>query len=103
MASEQQPVAAARASIVLVCNGPGELSTWVRPLAQRLHRELPLMPRVPGAAVDLDLVLVPCPNATGSEHRVAAGMALFARILPASRFWWLLLRPRRYGPRPRPG
>ncbi|WP_255118406.1 glycosyl transferase [Synechococcus sp. HJ21-Hayes] len=103
LASEQQPVAAARASIVLVCNGPGELSTWVRPLAQRLHRELPLMPRVPGAAVDLDLVLVPCPNATGSEHRVAAGMALFARILPASRFWWLLLRPRRYGPWPRQG
>jgi len=61
------------------------------------------MPRVPGAAVDLDLVLVPCPNATGSEHRVAAGMALFARILPASRFWWLLLRPRRYGPWPRQG
>jgi hypothetical protein len=53
--------------------------------------------------VDLDLVLVPCPNATGSEHRVAAGMALFARILPASRFWWLLLRPRRYGPWPRQG
>ena len=103
LASEQQPAAAARAAIVLVCNGPGELSTWVRPLAQRLHRELPLMPRVPGAAVDLDLVLVPCPNATGSEHRVAAGMALFARILPASRFWWLLLRPRRYGPWPRQG
>ena len=103
LASEQQPAAAARAAIVLVCNGPGELSTWVRPLAQRLHRELPLTPRVPGAAVDLDLVLVPCPNATGSEHRVAAGMALFARILPASRFWWLLLRPRRYGPWPRQG
>lgn len=103
LASEQQPAAAARAAIVLVCNGPGELSTWVRPLAQRLHRELRLTPRVPGAAVDLDLVLVPCPNATGSEHRVAAGMALFSRILPASRFWWLLLRPRRYGPWPRQG
>ena len=103
LASEQQPAAAAHAAIVLVCNGPGELSTWVRPLAQRLHRELRLTPRVPGAAVDLDLVLVPCPNATGSEHRVAAGMALFSRILPASRFWWLLLRPRRYGPWPRQG
>ena len=103
LASEQQPATAARAAIVLVCNGPGELSTWVRPLAQRLHRELPLRPREPAAGVDLDLVLVPCPNATGSEHRVAAGMELFARILPASRFWWLLLRPRRYGPWPRQG
>ncbi len=103
LASEQQPATASRAAIVLVCNGPGELSTWVRPLAQRLHRELPLRPRQPGAGLDLDLVLVPCPNATGSEHRVAAAMELFARILPASRFWWLLLRPRRYGPWPRQG
>ena len=92
-----------QASIVLVCNGPGELSTWVRPLAQRLHRELPLRPLTPGAALGLQLVLVPCPNATGSEHRVAAAMELFERILPARQFWWLLLRPRRHGTWPRRG
>jgi lipid A disaccharide synthetase len=89
-----------QAAIVLVCNGPGELSTWVRPLAQRLHAQLPLRPRQPQAAIGLELVLVPCPNATGSEHRVAAAMGLFERIIPAARFWWLLLRPRRYGPWP---
>jgi len=88
------------AAIVLVCNGPGELSTWVRPLAQRLHRELALQPLHPDSPIRLDLVLVPCPNATGSEHRVAERLGLFARILPASRFWWLLLRPRRHGPWP---
>ena len=92
-----------QASIVLVCNGPGELSTWVRPLAQRLSSELPLRPSQPSAATGLQLVLVPCPNATGTEHRVAAGMGLFERIIPAARFWWLLLRPRRYGPWPRRG
>ncbi len=92
-----------QAAIVLVCNGPGELSTWVRPLAQRLNSELPLRPSQPGAATGLQLVLVPCPNATGTEHRVAAGMGLFERIIPAARFWWLLLRPRRYGPWPRRG
>jgi hypothetical protein len=88
---------------VLVCNGPGELATWVRPLAQRLHRELPLRPLTPEGPLRLDLVLVPCPNATGSEHRVAERMGLFARILPAARFWWLLLRPHRHGPWPRRG
>lgn len=89
--------------IVLVCNGPGELTTWVRPLARRLQAEMPLRPDCLGAPTGLQLVLVPCPNATGSEHRVAAAMGLFERIIPAARFWWLLLRPRRYGPWPRRG
>jgi lipid A disaccharide synthetase len=88
---------------VLVCNGPGELTTWVRPLARRLQAEMPLRPDRLGAPTGLQLVLVPCPNATGSEHRVAAAMGLFERIIPAARFWWLLLRPRRYGPWPRRG
>ena len=89
--------------IVLVCNGPGELTTWVRPLARRLQAEMPLRPDRLGAPTGLQLVLVPCPNATGSEHRVAAAMGLLERIIPAARFWWLLLRPRRYGPWPRRG
>ena len=89
--------------IVLVCNGPGELTTWVRPLARRLQAEMPLRPDRLGAPTGLQLVLVPCPNATGSEHRVAAAMGLFERIIPAARFWWLLLRTRRYGPWPRRG
>lgn len=88
---------------MLVCNGPGELSTWVQPLARRLHRQLPLRPHHPDAACSLHLVLVPCPNATGSEHRVAEGLGLFERVLPARRFWWLLLRPRRHGPWPKRG
>lgn len=88
---------------MLVSNGPGELSTWVRPLAEQLHRLEPLRPRDPAAACSLRLVLVPCPNATGAEHRVAEGWGLFERVLPATRFWWLLLRPRRHGPWPARG
>jgi hypothetical protein len=90
-------------TIVLVSNGPGELSTWVRPLAQRLHAEIPLRPLVPESASSLQLVLVPCPNATGQEPRVARSWGLFERVLPAQRFWWLLLRPGRHGPWPRRG
>ncbi len=90
-------------AIVLVSNGPGELSTWVRPLALRLHRLLGLRPRCAVSAASLQLVLVPCPNGTGREHRAAAGWDLFERIVPARRFWDLLLRPARYGPWPRLG
>jgi hypothetical protein len=92
-----------QAAIVLVSNGPGELSTWVRPLARRLHAELPLRPLQPNAALGLRLVLVPCPNATGREAAVAGDWGLFERVLPARRFWALLLRPRRHGPWPRRG
>ena len=91
---------AAAAAIVLVSNGPGELSTWVRPLALELRRR---QAGRPGPAAALDLVLVPCPNGSGQEHRVAAQWQLFNRVLPARRFWWLLLRPRRFGPWPRRG
>jgi hypothetical protein len=102
-ASSQPEPAPERAAIVLVSNGPGELSTWVRPLARRLHADLPLRPCEPGAALGLHLVLVPCPNATGKEASVATGWGLFERVLPARRFWALLLRPRRHGPWPRRG
>jgi lipid A disaccharide synthetase len=102
-AAPEQSASSEQAAIVLVCNGPGELATWVRPLAQRLHRDLPLRPLQPLASIGLQLVLVPCPNATGSEHQVAERMQLFERILPARRFWWLLLRPRHHGPWPRRG
>ncbi len=90
-------------AIVLVSNGPGELSTWVRPLALRLHRLLALRPRSPVADGGLQLVLVPCPNGTGREHRAAAAWDLFERIVPARSFWSLLLRPRRHGAWPRRG
>ena len=90
-------------AVVLVSNGPGELTTWVRPLAERLHATLPLRPRTPEAVMSLQLVLVPCPNATGHEVEAARPWRQFERILPARHFWSLLLRPRRFGPWPRRG
>ena len=90
-------------AIVLVSNGPGELSTWVRPLAERLHAILPLRPRMQDATISLQLVLVPCPNATGHEVEAARPWHQFERIVPARRFWQLLIQPRRFGPWPRRG
>ena len=91
------------AAIVLVSNGPGEMSTWVRPLALRLQQQWALRPCHPDAICALHLVLVPCPNGTGQEAAVARRWGLFDRVLPAARFWWLLLRPGRHGPWPHQG
>ena len=101
--SKPLPQESLKAGIVLVSNGPGELTTWVRPIAQCLHRRLQLRPRQASSTTELDLVLVPCPNGTGGEHRVAADWGLFERIMPARQFWALLWRPQRFGPWPRQG
>ena len=101
MASTPPP--ATGVAIVLVGNGPGELTTWVRPLAERLHAVMPLRPRLPNAPSSLNLVLVPCPNATGHEHSAAQPWQQFDRIIPAAKFWRLLLQPRRYAAWPRRG
>jgi hypothetical protein len=88
---------------VLVSNGPGELATWVRPLAEQLHTLYPLRPLHNQGLAGLHLVLVPCPNATGQEHAVARSWGLFERVVPAKRFWRFLLRPHRHGRWPRHG
>ena len=84
-------------AVVFVSNGPGELTTWVRPLAEQLHRRLLMRPRAPGSLLSLRLVLVPCPNATGTEAAAASRWSLFDCITLASQFWLLLLRPSRFG------
>ncbi len=90
-------------AIVFVSNGPGELATWVRPLAEHLHQSLRLQPRSEHSPLCLRLALVPCPNATGQEAEAAARWGQFEQIIPAGCFWSLLLCPRRYGFWPRHG
>ncbi len=83
-----------QSDIILVSNGPGELLTWVRPLARRLHRDLVSTPAL--ATARLHLVLTPCPHAHGEEARSAAELGVFDQIIQARFFWHLLLQPRRY-------
>ena len=33
-------------AIIFVSNGPGELATWVKPLAKELHKQIDLRPKV---------------------------------------------------------
>ena len=90
-------------AIVIISNGPGELSTWVRPVANELHKKLLMKPQTINSNISLKLVLVPCPNATGHEKLAAQKWNLFERIYPAEYFWHLLLRPRKYCDWPKKG
>jgi len=83
-----------QSDIILMSNGPGELLTWVRPLARRLHGDLASTPAL--SAARLHLVLTPCPHAHGQEAATAAALGVFDHVVPARFFWRLLLQPGRY-------
>ena len=46
-------------AIIIVSNGPGELATWVKPLAKELHQQIALRPEAKASSLSLNLVLVP--------------------------------------------
>ncbi len=89
--------------VVIVSNGPGELSTWVKPLADKLHNQILMRPFAEKSSLGLRLVLVPCPNATGKEKDAASHWGQFETITPANVFWDLLLKPKKYAHWPRKG
>ena len=84
-------------AIIFVSNGPGELATWVKPLAQELHKQIALKPKENLSSISLNLVLVPCPNATGLEYVAAKKWFQFEKIIKAKNFWKLILNPHEFG------
>ena len=90
-------------TVVFISNGPGELTTWVKPLAEDLHRSLSLRPYKPNALISLRLVLVPCPNATGNEKEVATSWKLYEKVTAAKDFWTVLINPKKFGYWPKEG
>ena len=90
-------------AIIFVSNGPGELSTWVKPLANELHKQIELKPKVKTSLLSLHLVLVPCPNATGNENLLAKKWLHFEKIIKAKNFWKLLINPQKFGSWPSKG
>ncbi len=90
-------------AIIFVSNGPGELTTWVKPLAQELHSQMELRPVVVSSSISLNLVLVPCPNATGFESTAAKKWMQFEKIIQAKNFWKLIVKPSKFGSWPSNG
>ncbi|MCM0588863.1 MAG: lipid-A-disaccharide synthase [Gloeotrichia echinulata DVL01] len=73
--------------ILILSNGPGEVTTWVRPVVKALRQQL-------GHDRDLvriSVVLSPCPNASGKEAAIALSYPEVDRVQSAEHFWQFLL------------
>lgn len=73
--------------ILILSNGPGEITTWVRPVVQAL-REQSQNQSFPAR---ISLILSPCPNATGKEVNIARSYPEIDRVQGAEYFWQFLL------------
>ncbi|WP_414573514.1 lipid-A-disaccharide synthase [Nostoc sp. CCY 9925] len=73
--------------ILILSNGPGEVTTWVRPVVNALRQQL----GDDRSVVRISVVLSPCPNATGKEGAIALSYPEVDRVQPAEHFWQFLL------------
>ena len=80
-------------AVVIISNGPGELTTWVNPVVDELNKINKSLCSDDKHDFTLRLVLVPCPNATGKEFLVANSWNKFELITKSKSFWKLLIKP----------
>ncbi|MEM6837167.1 MAG: lipid-A-disaccharide synthase [Cyanobacteria bacterium P01_C01_bin.120] len=73
--------------VVILANGPGEITTWVKPVVAALRAEVPSSDNL-----RISVVLSPCPNATGREADIARQYPEVDRVQSAQHFWPFLLR-----------
>lgn len=71
--------------VLILSNGPGELTTWVRPVVQCLRQQ------IPDRNLRISLVLSPCPNASGQEVAIAQRYPEIDRVQAAEHFLPFLL------------
>ena len=90
-------------AVVIVSNGPGELTTWVSPVVDELNKIKKSLCDDDKKDFILRLVLVPCPNATGKEFLVANSWNKFELITKSKSFWKLLIKPHSFANWPKKG
>ena len=69
--------------ILILANGPGEVTTWVRPVVRALRKQL--------GKIRISIVLSPCPHATGKEAEICRSYEEVDRVQEAKDFWQFLL------------
>jgi len=74
--------------ILILSNGPGEVTTWVRPVVKALRETL----GDDRTQIRLSLVLSPCPNGTGKEVAIARSYPELDRVQGAEYFYPFLLQ-----------
>ena len=77
-------------TITLVSNSPGEVATFVRPVAAELKSRHPEW--------RVELALVPCPYATGAEAEVVRSWALLDDVWTPAQTTWNWVRGRAHAP-----
>ena len=90
-------------AVVIISNGPGELTTWVNPVVDELNKINKSLRDEDKQDFTLRLVLVPCPNATGKEFLVANSWNKFELITKSKSFWKLLIKPHSFAYWPKKG
>ncbi len=75
------------ADILVMSNGPGEVTTWVRPVVKALRETL----GNDRSLVRISVVLSPCPHATGKEYAIAKSYPEVDRVQAAEDFLPFLL------------
>ncbi len=90
-------------AVVIVSNGPGELTTWVNPVLDEINKINKSLCDDEKLDFTLRLVLVPCPNATGKEFLVANSWNKFELITKSKNFWKLLIKPHSFANWPKKG
>jgi hypothetical protein len=76
----------APSDILILSNGPGEISTWVRPVVQALRQQNPTPDQV-----RISVVLSPCTNASGREAAMARALPGVDRVQGPEYFFRFLL------------
>lgn len=66
--------------IIILTNGPGEVTTWVRPTVKALREKLG------EDRVRISVILSPCPNASGKEVQILESYPQVDRVQAASHF-----------------
>jgi len=73
--------------ILILSNGPGELTTWVRPVVRAIRQCM----GEDRQQIRISLILSPCPNASGREGAIAQSYAEIDRVQAAEHFFPFLV------------
>ncbi len=73
--------------IIILSNGPGEVTTWVRPTVKALRAKL----GNDRSTIRISVILSPCPNASGKEVQILESYPEVDRVQAASHFTNFLL------------
>jgi hypothetical protein len=72
--------------ILILSNGPGEITTWVQPVVQAIRNKLS------AKQARISVILSPCPNATGKEAKVVRSYLEVDRVQSSEHFFAFLLQ-----------